>query len=750
MKKILFFALTFGYSIYASTGTHNPGYDAFVHDLLNSALDEQSRLSDSSKRLSQNHKKMEDEKKNEKKNDTKNDFVHGLLNSVLDEQARLSSSSKPSQDYKKIEDEKKNEKKDNTKNASTDAMYLATQIRSFDDYINVLGQYWRRGGHRGKLLPVSGEKTSTRASRIVRALIERATSLYKGTEITKRGSFDYLNKRISTTPSDILNQDFTKVAVVMLVKLLRTQMDKLPKQSQTEANNTLRFFERFIKSHYKNDPFKRHILNRKRKKKKNKVDGKVETNTTSEIIQNNGQSQINNANSSENNKPVIKPYVLPQSKKIQANSIKLYDIVVSQFNPYKGMSDKITKNVTIYKGDSIKRKYVVAAVKSGDVAKLDWMANNCEFDKRTDNFNETGSIFDCAEMEYPHNHLVHIALEENNMDMLDYLISNGADINIKNDEGDTILNIAVSNDNLEAVRFLLERGANPNILNILKENALHFAVAIRDHRIVDELINKGAKINVKEENGFTPMQMAYFYGNKDIVQSFLKHNANKEELNPKKLTHKQQYMAIRIATTSDNVEIVDSLIKAGFDVNKVNNPIIINGDIKNNAKLVNALIEEYKQNEQNVIFYAIENEAVEIVKRLIKAKVDVNVKDKYKGLTPLHIATEKGDLQLVQLLIKNKADVNAKSDDGATPLHLAAYDDSNVEIVRALIQARANVNAKGESDCTPLHYAAWKNSQKIAQLLIKAGANKRAQQYKGLTPLDRVQTDQEFWRRILQ
>ena len=61
--------------------------------------------------------------------------------------------------------------------------------------------------------------------------------------------------------------------------------------------------------------------------------------------------------------------------------------------------------------------------------------------------------------------------------MVKFLIENGADINIKNNNGDTVLHEAVLiKDNLEVVKLLIENGADINIKNNNGDTVLHYAV----------------------------------------------------------------------------------------------------------------------------------------------------------------------------------------------------------------------------------------------------------------------------------
>src|SRR4029434_8804968 len=67
-------------------------------------------------------------------------------------------------------------------------------------------------------------------------------------------------------------------------------------------------------------------------------------------------------------------------------------------------------------------------------------------------------------------------------------------------------------------------------------------------------------------------------------------------------------------------------------------------------------------------------------------------------------AIKKSDVKAVNALLNQKIDVNAKSADGTTALHWAVNED-NLEAAKALIAAGANVKAANDYGITPLTFA---------------------------------------------
>ncbi|XP_074631743.1 ankyrin repeat and SOCS box protein 7-like [Acropora palmata] len=159
--------------------------------------------------------------------------------------------------------------------------------------------------------------------------------------------------------------------------------------------------------------------------------------------------------------------------------------------------------------------------------------------------------------------------------------------------------------------------------------------------------------------------------------------------------------------------------------------------------------------------------------RIAKLLLDFKGLDKEKlvdarsedGWTPLHVAAHYGRDSFVQLLLESKGYVDALSDKGTTALQLAiirertssikvllnwganidvqfgfplryAVIKANVNCVRMLVEHGALTSIKRPEDGqTPLHLAALRNSEPLARLLCKFGADIHAFNDEGLTPL---------------
>ncbi len=122
-----------------------------------------------------------------------------------------------------------------------------------------------------------------------------------------------------------------------------------------------------------------------------------------------------------------------------------------------------------------------------------------------------------------------------------------------------------------------------------------------------------------------------------------------------------------------------------------------------------------------------------IVEMLIDAGADVN-KGSSGGFTPLMAACGKGYSEVAKLLLERGANVDARTDTNSTALTDAVT--ANLETVTVLLDAHANVNVQSKDGTTALMIAINHNAHKIAEALIRAGADLKLQDNKGRTAYD--------------
>jgi len=112
------------------------------------------------------------------------------------------------------------------------------------------------------------------------------------------------------------------------------------------------------------------------------------------------------------------------------------------------------------------------------------------------------------------------------------------------------------------------------------------------------------------------------------------------------------------------------------------------------------------------------------------------------GRTLLHDASAQANLWMVELLLHLGADPNGKTSGGHTPLYCIANEGPAPgcgEVVHALVRAGARVDEPSDAkQCTALHMAARRGNTEVAGALLDCGANIRARDKAGETPLQRA------------
>lgn len=181
-----------------------------------------------------------------------------------------------------------------------------------------------------------------------------------------------------------------------------------------------------------------------------------------------------------------------------------------------------------------------------------------------------------------------LAIQKGNIKQVRQLIAEGVDVNTV-DRGLTPLSLAImySHINIEIARVLIEAGADVNIAN----EQLFSAVKKGDIERVRKLIAVGVNVDITDEDGRTPLNLAASVG---------------------------------------YTKMVEILVNKGAGVNIADK----NGYTPLHWTIIQGLIESTK----------------EVMKTLINEGADVNMEDK-NGSTPLHWAVGIDDIRAIELIV---------------------------------------------------------------------------------------------------
>ncbi|XP_060574718.1 uncharacterized protein LOC132732332 [Ruditapes philippinarum] len=239
--------------------------------------------------------------------------------------------------------------------------------------------------------------------------------------------------------------------------------------------------------------------------------------------------------------------------------------------------------------------------------------------------------------------------------IVETLVSSGADINAQNSRKDTALHLASIQGNARVAEILIKNGAELNILNETGQSAISLAVATKTNGCLNAFIRAGADLNFPDGSGSTALHCACLFKYEEKVKA---------------------------------------LIEAGANVNIAN----MSGSYPLHILLpyINEMLFE-----EEVVEYQDVNKIADL---LIDAKTDIKLKAKH-GITALHqAAMMPGNIQLIEKLIEVGADVNEQNDEGETALHLACTSNE-IRTIQVLTDAATDINIESKLGDSALHYA---------------------------------------------
>ena len=276
------------------------------------------------------------------------------------------------------------------------------------------------------------------------------------------------------------------------------------------------------------------------------------------------------------------------------------------------------------------------------------------------------------------------------------LLEKGADCNVKNAGGQMPIQVAMSmlnngKNSVDIVNLLIEHYTD---LSACNNTLLHMAVKSGHFEIVQKLVQKRASlypVNI----GITEI-----IENNPSIARFLIENGKYDRLR-----------VLRSAVKNGHQPTVKLLLERGQDPN-----LIVNSE--------NETI--------TLLHQAVKNGHLKIVQNLIEHGANVEAKTNYSKETPLHYVVKYSSEEMIKELLKNKVEINVLDKDHCTPLWLAASNGKK-EIVKVLIDTGADVDIQDNLKRKPLAIAIKNGHNDIAKMIT----DKLQEQNENLEPLSR-------------
>ncbi len=338
---------------------------------------------------------------------------------------------------------------------------------------------------------------------------------------------------------------------------------------------------------------------------------------------------------------------------------------------------------------------------------------------------------------------LNLAVLRRNVALINLLLKNGANVDLVDGHGLSPLNIAVTRGQKDRLQTLFRANANVNIKNHTGQTPLHQAAEIPYEdvmkRMIKELLKKGADIEAQDNNGLTPLHMActtlpFAPAIKVLVKAKANVNAqDKEGVTPLfRCAFKAHEMRV------DNWELKGEIAGEPVEYHIERGQFSFTRDGKKEkipARSIRHLCQSYCH--EHFMYL----DALEGVKALIKAGADVNLAAN-NGTSPVHILCLVGDVPTIKSLVKAKADFNTPGRFLVPPVSHVAQS-GNLGALKIVLKTGIEIDAESEDGVTALHEAALRGYADVVKFLVKSGASQKTKSKvasgpypKGATPSD--------------
>ncbi|XP_014228884.1 serine/threonine-protein phosphatase 6 regulatory ankyrin repeat subunit C-like [Trichogramma pretiosum] len=262
-----------------------------------------------------------------------------------------------------------------------------------------------------------------------------------------------------------------------------------------------------------------------------------------------------------------------------------------------------------------------------------------------------------------------------------------------------------------------------------RTTAIHLAATRGVGNTIENLfkIYDKFKVNYIDESGLTHFHVACKFGFEDVVEKFLEQGQDPNCL-PRDTDGSFFEPPLHLALVNRHKDVAKLLLSHGAD------PNLVNAEGLTPLHILNTATMRHSVNNLTIILLTRRNY------KCVGQSVQVDARDQM-GQTPLHYALANGHKYSVQVLLENGANPILADVEGSTPLHIICKRQSDSDLAGIFFRMNDEkgklipINVQDKLGNTPLLLALKYGNKKVAQLLIKRGADPRLANKDGLTPL---------------
>ena len=287
------------------------------------------------------------------------------------------------------------------------------------------------------------------------------------------------------------------------------------------------------------------------------------------------------------------------------------------------------------------------------------------------------------------------ACTKGNKDAINVFLEAGADPNIADADGDTCLHYAALHDCCtDVLQTIISHGADVNATNKKNVTALMTACHMANTDVINVLLKAGADPNITECNAGADPNIADVNGDTCLYYA-VQNDCCGVGVNAPNNTN---VTALMIACHKGNTDAIKLLLNAGAD------PNITDGK---GATCIHLAVSE--------------GCSKCVLETIVSHGADINIANK-KNVTALMIACKKGEKDPINVLSNAKADPSIVDADGNTCLHYAAQNYRSTEVLHIIISHGIDVNETNNSDITALMLACINENRDAINILLNVGA----------------------------